>query len=66
MHTGCVSDVENMIPRVDPTCGESFPQTLSVGEWGILIFLGFRLFDSYPTAADGAENVSTLGLILKF
>ena len=69
MHTRCVSDVGYMIPGVDSTCGESFPQTL----WAILVFFGifeffkknFFLCHSW-IATDGAENVSMLGLILKF
>ena len=44
MYTRCVSDVEYMIPGVDSTCGESFPQTL----WAILVFFGiFEFFKKF-------------------
>ena len=69
MHTKCVSDVGDITPRVGSTCGESFPQTL----WAILVFFGiFEFFKKnfffchFWIATDGAENVSMLGLILKF
>ena len=69
MHTRYVSDVGYMIPGVDSTCRESFPQTL----WAILVFFGiFEFFKKFfflchsLIATDGAENVSMLGLILKF
>ena len=69
MHTRYVSDVGYMISGVDSTCGESFPQTL----WAILVFFGiFEFFKKnfffchFWIVTDGAENVSMLGLILKF
>ena len=66
MHTRCVSDVGDIIPRVDSTCGKSFPPSL----WGILTVFGFFEFFfiwcHFCPAANGAENVSMLGLILKF